>query len=124
VLEFGGVSACIAVVDDDEDVRAALDGLLSSMGFATQLFQTADEILSSPGMGQIDCIISDLQMPGTNGLQLARKVRAADIPVILITAYPTPEVRKQAEDAGVRLLLIKPFDSSELIAGLRAIFEI
>jgi FixJ family two-component response regulator len=121
--QYDDAPPCIAVVDDDEDVRTALDALLGSFDYTTALFETADELLVSSGIGKIGCIVSDLQMPGTSGLQLARAVRCLDIPFILITAYPTPEVQKQAALAGVRLLLVKPFESSELIDGLRTIFE-
>ncbi|MET4636653.1 response regulator [Kaistia sp. UC242_56] len=108
----------IAVVDDDDDVRTALDDMLKSLGYAAQLFETADAFLSSGSGGEVDCVISDVQMPGTSGLQLARVMQLAKMPVILITAFPTPEVEQQAEAAGVRRLLVKPFDSSDLIAEL------
>lgn len=108
----------IAVVDDDEDVRTALDDMLKSLGYAAQLFETADSFLASDLERRIDCVISDIQMPGTSGLQLARVVQSRGVPVILVTAFPTPEIEQQAQAAGVRRLLIKPFDSGELIAEL------
>lgn len=108
----------IAVVDDDQDVRLALDGLLGSIGFDALLYENADELLASDDLTRVDCIISDLQMPGTNGLQLARKVQPLHIPLFLITAYPTQELERQAAAAGVRDVLIKPFDPGRLIAGL------
>lgn len=108
----------IAVVDDDEDVRTALDDMLKSLGYSAQLFETADSFLASDLESRIDCVISDIQMPGTSGLQLARVVQSRGVPVILVTAFPTPEIEQQAQAAGVRRLLIKPFDSGELIAEL------
>lgn len=117
-MSFGtrNTAPLIAVVDDDEDVRTALDDLLKSLGYSAQLFETADGFLASGG--EVDCVISDVQMPGSSGLQLARFMQARKVPIILITAFPTPEVEQQAESAGVRKLLVKPFDSSELIAAL------
>jgi FixJ family two-component response regulator len=108
----------IAVVDDDEDVRTALHDLLRSLGYSARLFETADGFLASDIGNQVDCVISDFQMPGTSGLQLARAVQPANVPMILITAFATPEVEQQAEAAGVRRLLVKPFDSQILIDEL------
>jgi FixJ family two-component response regulator len=113
----------IAVVDDDEDVRAALDGLLGSLGYRSELFDTADSLLASPLLEQVDCIISDVQMPGTSGLQLAEAVQSRATPIILITAFPTPEVEQRAMAAGVVSLLIKPFESGDLIDQLAKLFS-
>jgi FixJ family two-component response regulator len=108
----------IAVVDDDEDVRTALYDLLGSLGYAAKLYETADAFLESGIVSQVACVISDVQMPGISGLQLARLLRANGVPIILITAFPTPEVEQQADAVGVRRLIVKPFDSDKLIAAL------
>lgn len=113
----------IVIVDDDEDVRTALDDLLSSLGYTARLFETADAFLASGFEDPIDCVISDVQMPGTSGLQLARHLQTRSIPTILITAFPTPEVESQAGSAGVRRVLVKPFDSGELITELEALLS-
>lgn len=113
-------SDVVAVVDDDEDVRAALDGLLESLGYRSKLFDSADSFLAAHAISEVDCVISDVQMPGTSGLQLAEKIQEHAKPVILITAFPTPDVQARAAAAGVRCLLVKPFDSDELIDQLAA----
>lgn len=114
-------SALVAVVDDDEDVRAALDGLLSSLGYRARLYESADSFLATPDFDEVDCIISDVQMPGTSGLQLAERIRVHAKPIILITAFPTAEVHQRAQAAGVHRVLVKPFESSALIDQLTAI---
>lgn len=111
-------SALIAVIDDDEDVRAALEGLLRSLGYQAVLFANADAFLAARMLDHVDCVISDVQMPGTSGLQLAERIRDYAKPVILITAFPTTEIRQRAEAAGVWCVLIKPFDSHDLIDQL------
>ena len=113
----------IAVVDDDDDVRTALGDLLRSLGYTTLLFQTADRFLASGVIDKVDCIISDVQMPGSSGLQLARVMQSRKVPTILITAFPTPEVELQAEAVGVLRLLVKPFDSSLLISELSGLLR-
>lgn len=111
----------VAVIDDDEDMRTALDGLLKSLGYASRVFPTADAFLAAGLCDAVNCVISDVQMPGTSGLQLAREMQRAGTPVILITAFPTPLLERQAQAARVRKLLIKPFDSHELIEMLETI---
>lgn len=115
-------SDVVAVVDDDDDVRAALDGLLESLGYRSRLFDSADSFLAAHVLDDVDCIISDIQMPGTSGLQLAERVQRHAKPVILITAFPTAEVQRRASAAGVRCVLVKPFHSRELIDQLSAQF--
>jgi CheY-like chemotaxis protein len=95
-----------------------LDDLLKSLGYTTLLFETADGFLTSGVEGTVDCIISDIQMPGTTGLQLARLMKPRKVPIILITAFPTPEVAQRAKAAGVQRILVKPFNLGELVDEL------
>lgn len=112
----------IGLVDDDEDVRIALEALVASIGFDSELFETADALMASGRLERLDCVVTDLQMPGTNGLSLARHIqRTRPMPVILITAFPAPGLDEQAAAAGVRCLLRKPFDPVALIDELEAI---
>lgn len=112
----------IGIVDDDEDVRIALEALVASIGFNSEMFETADALLASGRLVELDCVVTDLQMPGMNGLSLARHIlRTQKLPVILITAFPAPGLNEQAAAAGVRCLLRKPFDPLVLIDELEAI---
>lgn len=111
-------SNVIAVIDDDDDVRAALGGLLESLGYQSRLFGSADSFLAAQALEFVDGIISDIQMPGTSGLQLAEEISICKKPIILITAFPTHAVRQRALAAGVRCVLVKPFDSNQLIDAL------
>jgi FixJ family two-component response regulator len=112
----------IGIVDDDEDVRIALEALVASIGFRSKLFETADALVESGRLADLDCIVTDLQMPGMNGLSLARHIQATSPrPVILITAFPAPGLDGQAASAGVRRLLRKPFDPLTLIDELEMI---
>ncbi len=104
----------IAIVDDDEDVAAALFSLVDSMGLAGRTFSSADEFIPHLDM-PFELVISDVQMPGTSGLELARLLRERRMPVILITAFPSADVERQAREEGVRCFMRKPFDPSELI---------
>jgi len=105
-------------VDDDEDVRIALAELIRSLGYEATLFETADAFLATFAIDEADCIISDVHMPGTNGLKLAKQIHKTGKPMILITAFLSPELERQAMDAGVLAFLRKPFDPMLLINRL------
>ncbi|MCQ6255682.1 response regulator transcription factor [Pseudomonas sp. Q11] len=80
----------IAVVDDDESVRTALEGLLRSSGYKVRTYCSALEFLDTNAPAGTHCLISDIQMPGMSGVQLHEKLDAMGfkIPTIFITAYP------------------------------------
>jgi FixJ family two-component response regulator len=117
--------ALIAIVDDDEDVREAIRGLMRAMGFTAKAFSSAEEFLRSPDVDRTGCLIADVNMPGMSGLELCRRLleRGHAMPTILITAYPTEEVRSLALAAGVIKFLTKPFAEAELVDGVRIALE-
>ncbi len=112
------MSATIAIVDDDAAIRNALSSLLRSMGYAARLFPTADAFLADESQPPPDCVLTDVQMPGMNGLQLQAEIRRRrpDLPVIVITAFPSEAMRDQALAAGARHFLNKPV-SAETVAS-------
>ncbi len=104
----------IAIVDDHEDVASALGSLVESMGIDATLFASADLFLSDRE-DAFDLVISDVQMPGRSGLDLAKHLKAECLPIILITAFPSVEIERQAHLHGVWCFIRKPFDPDELI---------
>ncbi|CAM5775356.1 Response regulator protein TodT [Labrys miyagiensis] len=102
----------VSIVDDDESVRTAMEGLVRSLGFVACTFGSAEDFLSSPQAEATDCLITDVQMPGMSGLELQNHLRArgSRMPVIFITAYPERNVRQRAEAAGAIAFLEKPSD--------------
>ncbi|WP_161988984.1 response regulator [Sphingomonas glacialis] len=112
----------IGIIDDDADVRSAVAALVASIGLKSEMFETADALMASGRLSCLDCVVTDLQMPGMNGLALARHIQCTrPLPVILITAFPAPGLDDQAATAGVRCLLRKPFDALALIDALESI---
>ena len=82
------VPSLVAVIDDDEDVRISLEMLIVSIGHEAVLFESADALLAAGGLDAFFCFISDVQMPGTDGIELARRLRqVTSVPVILVTAF-------------------------------------
>lgn len=107
----------IAVVDDEECVRAAVANLLQSLELTVVTFGSAEEFLASPACTTAACLITDIQMPGMSGLDLQRHLAASGnrIPVILMTAFPKQQARQQACADGAVGYLAKPFESRRLI---------
>jgi FixJ family two-component response regulator len=110
----------ISIIDDDASVRTATDNLLRSLGYGVLTFGSADEFLQSDVLDQISCVIADVNMPGTNGVELLLHLRArgTQIPFIFITAFPEAAVSAQASRAGAVCLLTKPFETDNLIQNL------
>ena len=115
-------SPLISIVDDDESLRNALDDLVRSAGFRTQGFPSAEAFLSSPHARDTACLILDVRMPGMNGLDLQRKIVAANwqIPIILITSHTDDDARARALEAGSVGFLYKPFRDDELLNAMEA----
>ena len=110
----------IAVVDDDESMRQAVMALLQSLGYDVLTFSSAEEFLGYSGIGDIVCLISDLNMPGLNGIELCERLVASGnpIPTILVTAYTTDRSRRLATKAGIICYLPKPFTDDQLMECL------
>ncbi len=118
-------SKFIAVLDDDDSVRSALQGLLKAVGLPAQTYASAEEFLKSSQRQQIACLIADIRMPGMSGLELQAKLNAerCRIPIIFITAHGDAKMRMQALRAGGVEFLAKPFDDEALLESVRAALE-
>ena len=117
-----GDGAFIAIIDDDESMRSALQGLLKEAGFTVRTFESAEDFLSADEHRQAACVIADIRMPGMSGLDLQARLNAAGvkIPTIFITAHDDARMRMQALRAGAVEFLTKPFDDDVLLDTLRA----
>jgi len=111
----------IAIVDDDDLVRNAVQGLLKSVGLPARAFASAEEFLVSGQQRQTACLIADIRMPGMSGLELQAKLNAerCRIPTIFITAHGDVKMRMQALRAGAVEFLAKPFDDEVLLENVR-----
>ncbi len=112
----------IAIIDDEDAVRAGLATLMRSIDFRPELFSSADAFVSAD-LSRYVCVLSDIQMPGRSGLDLLAHVRAArpELPVVLMTAFPDERVRALAQAGGAYRFLTKPCDPDmivDLVEGL------
>jgi FixJ family two-component response regulator len=115
----------VVIVDDDDSVRSALEGLLKAVGLPARAFASAEGFLESGQQHQTACLITDIRMPGMSGLDLQAKLNAerCRIPIIFITAHGDAKMRMQALRAGAVEFLAKPFDDEVLLENIRAALE-
>jgi len=118
-------SSLVAIVDDDDLMRSALQGLLKAVGLPSRAFASAEEFLNSGQQHQTACLIADIRMSGISGLELQTRLNAehCQIPTIFITAHGDAQMRMQALRAGAVEFLTKPFDDEALIESVQAALE-
>lgn len=112
----------VAIVDDDDLMRGALQGMLKSVGLRSQAFASAEEFLTSGQQSHTACLIADVRMPGMSGLELHAELNdeQSRIPTIFITAHGDEKMRIRALKAGAVEFLAKPFDDEALLQSVRA----
>lgn len=107
----------VAIVDDDQRLLESLEDLLESAGHDVRAFSSARALLNSNALPEIDCLITDIGMPGMDGFELQRLMseRRPDLPVILITGRHEITELPQAKH---NLFFRKPFDGQALLAAI------
>ena len=113
-------SFIVAVVDDDEGILHSLGYLLESADYAVRLFRSGTDLLDAGCLAEIDCLISDIDMPGMDGFELVRLVHTLrpGLPTMLITGYP--DTLKQLPPLGEAnpRFFTKPFYGPELLGAV------
>jgi two-component system response regulator FixJ len=115
----------IHVIDDDAAMRDSLAFLLDVNGFAPKVYETADAFLGGVDLASLACVISDIRMPGMNGIELVRKLKGtgSSCPVILITGHGDVALAVEAMKAGAADFIEKPFDDAALLGAIRAALQ-
>jgi EAL domain-containing protein (putative c-di-GMP-specific phosphodiesterase class I) len=116
----------VLVVDDDDAVRRALTRVLRASGYEVVVAHDGMEAVGTLGSNPpFDLILSDIQMPGTSGIELLRIVRARDldVPVVLMTGYPTVDTAIEAVGLGTVQYLVKPVDQKQLLTVAQEAFK-
>lgn len=111
----------VFVVDDDESIREALMGLISSVGLSVATFATAREFLQSRGPDVPGCLVLDVRLPGLSGLDLQRELANANIhtPIVFITGHGDIPMTVRAMKAGAVEFLTKPFRDQDLLDAIQ-----
>jgi two-component system response regulator FixJ len=112
----------VYVIDDDPAMRDSLDFLLSSAGFKVTLFDTAADFLDARADLRSGCVVSDVRMPGIDGMDLLRhlKANASSMPVIIMTGHGDIPLAVEAMRLGALDFIEKPFEDERLIGMIEA----
>jgi two-component system response regulator FixJ len=115
-------SDVVHVVDDDVDVRKSLGFLLATADFAVRLYESATAFLATEPKEVEGCIVTDVRMPGIDGIEFLRqlKSRGLSVPVIVMTGHADVALAVQAMKEGAADFIEKPFDDQILIDSLRS----
>src|SRR5579872_5608090 len=115
----------ILVIDDETEIREGLEALLSSEDFLVTLAESGDAGLRKLSENPFDLLLLDVSLPGSNGLELLREIRARDphLPIILITAYGSIEMARAAFKSGAQDYITKPWSNDELISQISLAIE-
>ena len=115
----------VLVVDDDERVRSLLQETLAAAGYRALAAAGGPEALRKLAAEEVDAVITDVRMPGWDGLTLLERIKAdwPAVPVIMITAYANDEIREQAQQKGAEGFLSKPFRIDQLRATVTDVLQ-
>ena len=111
----------IAVVDDDEGFRDALQRFLRMFAFQVEAFASGEDFLRSSRLDAVGCVILDLAMPEMSGLEVQQQLaaRSLQIPIVFVTAHRDEDLGRRASEAGALAVLRKPVDHEELVRLVR-----
>ena len=108
------------VIDDQDAVRQALGEMLRVFGYSVRTFESADAFLTGLEGGETGCIVADVRMPGTDGIELVRELarRGNPLPVVLISGHADVPMAVAAIKAGAEDFIEKPVDDVQLLAAI------
>jgi two-component system response regulator FixJ len=117
--------AVVHLIDDDDGVRQAVAFLLTTSGFAVRVYESALAFLDKAARLQPGCIVTDIRMPGMDGLQLQRelKTRGIGLPVIVVTGHADVPLAVEAMKSGAVDFIEKPFHDDALLSAIRVAID-
>jgi len=115
----------VFIIDDDAGMRAAIEGLLESVGLPSESFGSAREFLDRRRVGGPCCLVLDVWLPGESGLDFQRKLAEAgvEIPIVFITAHGDIPMSVKAMKSGAMEFLTKPFRDQDLLDAIQQALE-
>lgn len=115
----------IAIVDDDQPLREALASVMKAAGFSSRTFASAEEFLACDDCDETACLILDVRLPGISGIELQKRLIAADntLPIIFVTAHGDASLQDSLMRAGAAAFLYKPVRSEALLKEIRKTLE-
>jgi DNA-binding response OmpR family regulator len=121
-----GRSPRVLVVEDDTEIAGVLRRALARDDYEVRLAGDGEAALEQAGVFQPDAVVLDLGLPGLDGMEVCRRLRAedgGDVPILMLTARDAVQDRVEGLDSGADDYLVKPFERTELLARLRALLR-
>lgn len=117
-------NALVHLIDDDEDVRRALAFLLGTAGLAVRVYESASAFLAQDKAALTGCVVSDVRMPGIDGLELLRRLKSSGVtlPVIIMTGHADVALAVEAMKIGAVDFIEKPFPDDALLGAVELAF--
>jgi len=114
-------SSSVLIVDDDPDICQALSDLLDHEGYQVQAVGTGSQALAKAKAQRFGAVLLDLMLPDLDGFSVLKSLKEGDpnLPVIILTAYPTREKKNALLEQGAFAYFVKPYNRDELKATLR-----
>ncbi len=123
-MDVTGRDPRVLVVEDDEEIALVLQRSLRLEGYEVRIAGDGEVALDQAAAFNPDLVILDLGLPKLDGIEVARRLRAADdVPILMLTARDALESRVEGLDSGADDYLVKPFERQELLARLRALLR-
>lgn len=115
----------VLAVDDSVTIRQMLAAILTEAGFDVTVAADGTEALDRASAHQFELVLTDVNMPGIDGISLVRALRAFEayryVPIIVITTESSPEFRTLGRDAGATGWIVKPFNPARLVETVRRV---
>ncbi|WJH37980.1 response regulator (plasmid) [Aliirhizobium terrae] len=121
----GSWVADVAIIEDDIHLRNSIKDLLDTAGYSSELFGSADEFLDSQRYRSVGCILADVRMPGTSGIEMLRWLKSQGDcpPVLIMTSYGDQQMHATALKQGASGFLPKPIDTTLLLRIIQEVIE-
>lgn len=115
-----GRSPVIAVVEDDANMLRSIQRLLAIQGFGVEAYVSAEAFLDRHSTGQVDCVVLDIQLPKTSGIELRQHLttKGFEAPIVFITAIEDKNTEEAAVRVGCAAYLRKPFQPEALVSAI------
>ena len=121
------MSRTVLTVDDSKTMRDMVAFTLKQAGFEVKMAEDGNDALVVLGDEAVDCIVTDLNMPGMDGLQLIRELRAHPVhrvtPILMLTTESDEAKKQEGRDAGATGWLVKPFNPDKLIHTINRVTQ-
>ena len=110
----------VAIIDDDPEMRQALESMLCAFGYRTEIYASAEEFVRAAITTEAACLVVDIQLGDISGVELGRHLSAAcfEFPIVFMTGSQEETHWRQAMDHGCIAYLLKPFPPKQLVEAL------